>query len=82
MPPAESVPETASGTSSAPETLSGVEAVTEAAPEPETGRQDGECFISVYDDPEAPWNYLEVTFSAEDADHLLRQKKTFPGTVQ
>ncbi len=26
---------------------------------------DRECFISVYDDPEAPENYLEVTFSAE-----------------
>ncbi len=28
---------------------------------------DRECFISVYDDPEAPENYLEVTFSTEDA---------------
>ena len=29
---------------------------------------DRECFISIYDDPDAPENYLEVTFSTEDAD--------------
>jgi len=31
----------------------------------EAGR---ECFISIWDDPENPENYLEVTYSAEDAD--------------
>ena len=29
---------------------------------------DRECFISVYDDPAAPENYLEVTCSPEDAE--------------
>ena len=29
---------------------------------------DRECFVSRYDDPEDPQNYLEVTFSSEDAD--------------
>ncbi len=29
---------------------------------------DRECFLSRYDDPDDPWNYLEVTFSAEDAN--------------
>ncbi len=29
---------------------------------------DREYFLSRYDDPDDPWNYLEVTYSAEDAD--------------
>ena len=29
---------------------------------------DRECFISIYDDAENPENYLEVTYSDEDAD--------------
>ena len=29
---------------------------------------DRERFISIWDDPEDPWNYLEVTRSAEDAE--------------
>ena len=29
---------------------------------------DRECFVSVYDKPEAPENYLEVTFRAENAE--------------
>ena len=29
---------------------------------------DRECFVSVYDKPEAPENYLEVTFRAESAE--------------
>ena len=29
---------------------------------------DCEYFLSRYDDPDDPWNYLEVTCSAEDAD--------------
>ncbi len=29
---------------------------------------DRECFISIYDDAENPENYLEVTYSEEDAD--------------
>lgn len=29
---------------------------------------DRECFISVYDDPGDPQNYLEVTYSADDAE--------------
>lgn len=30
--------------------------------------EDRECFVSVYDEPENPENYLEVTHRAEDAD--------------
>ena len=29
---------------------------------------DRECFISIWDDPQNPENYLEVTYSPEDAD--------------
>jgi hypothetical protein len=29
---------------------------------------DRECFVSVYDDPENPENYLEVSFRAQDAE--------------
>ena len=29
---------------------------------------DSECFVSVYDDPDDPENYLEVTYNAGDAD--------------
>lgn len=29
---------------------------------------DRECFVSIWDDPENPENYLEVTYSEEDAD--------------
>ena len=29
---------------------------------------DRECFLSIWDDPEKPENYLELTYSAEDAD--------------
>ena len=29
---------------------------------------DRECFVSIYDDPAHPENYLEVTYSTEDAD--------------
>ena len=29
---------------------------------------DRECFLSIWDDPDNPENYLEVTYSAEDAD--------------
>ena len=32
---------------------------------------DRECFVSVYDDPENPLNYLEVTCSPEDPDTVL-----------
>ena len=34
---------------------------------------DRECFISVYDVPDAPENYLEVTCRAEDADTVAAQ---------
>ena len=30
--------------------------------------QDRERFVSVYDDPDEPWNYLEVRYSPEDED--------------
>ncbi len=29
---------------------------------------DRECFLSIWDDPDHPENYLELTYSAEDAD--------------
>ena len=29
---------------------------------------DRECFVSIYDDPQSPENYLEVTYSAMDAE--------------
>lgn len=32
------------------------------------GESNSECFVSRYDDPDDPENYLEVTYSAEDAD--------------
>ena len=32
------------------------------------GEPERECFVSRYDNPETPQNYLEVTYSAEDAD--------------
>lgn len=36
----------------------------------EAGRRDGERFVSVFDDPGEPLNYLEVTRSTEDADAM------------
>ena len=35
-----------------------------------SGGPEGERFVSVYDDPEDPGNYLEITYRAEDADTL------------
>ena len=33
-----------------------------------TSEPDRECFISLYDDPADPWNYLEIKHSEENAD--------------
>lgn len=38
----------------------------------EAGR---ECFVSVWDNPEDPWNYLEVTFRAGDIDTVSASVK-------
>ena len=36
---------------------------------------DGECFVSVYDNPDAPENYLEVKYYAEDANTVIESVK-------
>ena len=38
-----------------------------------TGGPDGERFVSVWDDPGAPENYLEVTFRPEDAETVAEE---------